>query len=186
MIYLMMIDTEENKRKFEILYNQYKHLMLKVAYDVLKDTHLAEDAVHEAFIKLAKNMSKVGEVSARETKRYLITIIKNTSINIYNKRKSQLQHEIYVDELGESETPLTYMDSDIDRGFFEILNNLPIKYRDVFILKYANRLDNDEIAKLLNITEGNVRQRIARGKEMILKAKNSLEEKDYGERADNG
>lgn len=50
MIYLMMIDAEEDKQKFAILYETYRHLMMKVALNVLKDTFLAEDAVHEAFI----------------------------------------------------------------------------------------------------------------------------------------
>lgn len=58
MIYLMMIDAEEDKQKFAILYETYRHLMMKVALNVLKDTFLAEDAVHESFIKIAKNMEK--------------------------------------------------------------------------------------------------------------------------------
>ncbi len=177
MIYLMMIDLEEDKRKFELLYEGYKFLMMKVAYDVLADEYLAEDAVHEAFVKLAKNMSKVGEVKARETKRYLITITKNASIDIYRKRSIQMQHEIYVDEWKECDMHPTYIESDIDDRILSILTGLPVKYRDVFILKYASRLDNNEIAKMLNITEGNVRQRISRGKEMIQSAINSLEER---------
>ena len=38
--------------------------MMKVALNVLKDTFLAEDAVHETFIKIAKNMEKIGEINA--------------------------------------------------------------------------------------------------------------------------
>ena len=65
----MMIDAEEDKQKFAILYETYRHLMMKVALNVLKDTFLAEDAVHEAFIKIAKNMEKIGEIDATATKR---------------------------------------------------------------------------------------------------------------------
>lgn len=54
----MMIDAEEDKQKFVILYETYRHLMMKVALNVLKDTFLAEDAVHEAFIKIAKTWKK--------------------------------------------------------------------------------------------------------------------------------
>lgn len=82
MIYLMMIDAEEDKQKFAILYETYRHLMMKVALNVLKDTFLAEDAVHEAFIKIAKNMEKIGEIDATATKRYLLTITKNATIDI--------------------------------------------------------------------------------------------------------
>ena len=53
MIFLMMIDTPEEKRKFVVLYEKYRHLMMKVAMDILKDPYVAEDAVHNAFLKTA-------------------------------------------------------------------------------------------------------------------------------------
>lgn len=180
MFYLMMIDVEEDKRKFVILYEKYRYLMLKVAYDVLGDNHLAEDAVHEAFIKVAMNMDKIGEIDAQATKRYLITITKNTTIDIYRKRRTQMKREIYIDELGEKEVPLVYDETDMDNRILDILKNLPVKYRDVFLLKYSSKMDNKEIADLLKISEGTLRQRIARGKEMIQAAINSLEDNADG------
>ena len=166
MIYLMMIDAEEDKPKFAILYETYRHLMMKVALNVLKDTFLAEDAVHE----------KIGEIDATATKRYLLTITKNATIDIYRKRNHQFQREIYVDELEECNVPVTYAETDVDDGILDILRCLPVKYRDVFLLKYSGNMDNDEIAKVLNITEGTIRQRLSRGKIMIQEALNKREE----------
>ena len=143
MIYLMMIDAEEDKQKFAILYETYRHLMMKVALNVLKDTFLAEDAVHEAFIKIAKNMEKIGEIDATVTKRYLLTITKNATIDIYRKRNHQFQREIYVDELEECNVPVTYAETDVDDGILDILRCLPVKYRDVFLLKYSGNMGND-------------------------------------------
>lgn len=176
MIYLMMIDAEEDKQKFAILYETYRHLMMKVALNVLKDTFLAEDAVHEAFIKIAKNMEKIGEIDATATKRYLLTITKNATIDIYRKQNHQFQREIYVDELEECNVPVTYAETNVDDGILDILRRLPVKYRDVFLLKYSGNMDNDEIAKVLNITEGTIRQRLSRGKIMIQEALNKREE----------
>lgn len=176
----MMIDTEEDKRKFVILYEKYRYLMLKVAYDVLGDNYLAEDAVHEAFIKVALNMGKVGDVNTQETKRYLITITKNATIDIYRKRSTRMRREIFVDELNENEVPLTYVETDVDNRVLDILKNLPVKYRDVFLLKYSSKMDNDEIADLLKISEGTLRQRLARGKEMIQETVNNLEDRIDG------
>ena len=58
MINLMMIDTPEDKRKFVVLYEKYRHLMMKITMDVLHDPYLAEDAVHNAFISLTRNIDK--------------------------------------------------------------------------------------------------------------------------------
>ena len=43
MIYLLMIDSGEDRRKFVILYETYRHFMMKIALDILKDAYLAED-----------------------------------------------------------------------------------------------------------------------------------------------
>lgn len=182
MIFLMMtdIDTPENKRKFVILYEKYKYLMQKVAMDVLHDSYLAEDAVHNAFIKLAKHMGDIGATESLSTKRYLVTITKNAAIDIYRKRNTQMHKEIYIDELGEEEMTLSYMETDIDNRTLDVLKKLPAKYRDIFLLKYSAQLENEKIAEICGIQEVTVRQRIARGKALIEEALRKLEENGNG------
>lgn len=51
-----MMDTQEEKSKFEELYYQYRKLMHWRAKQILTDDMLAEDAVHEAFIKIIRHM----------------------------------------------------------------------------------------------------------------------------------
>ena len=160
----MIIDSPEEKRVFVVIYEKYRYLMMKVAHDVLKDNFLAEDAVHEAFIKIAHNMQNIHDVESVETKRYLIIVAKNAE-------------EMFIDELGEDAGPITYLKTDIDNEILDILKNLPVKYRDVFLLKYSNHMSNAEISKILNISEGTIRQRIARGKLIIKEEIERLEGK---------
>lgn len=175
MIYLMMIDTPEEKRTFVILYERYKFLLMKVAQDVLQDNFIAEDAVQNAFIKIAKNMNKIKDIESNETKRYLITITQNAAIDIYRKRKLQMKREILIDEFSEINQPVTYMETDAEREIIDLLKNLPVKYRDIFIMKYSNHISNTEIAEILQIKEATVRQRLARGKVMIEEKVSQLE-----------
>lgn len=188
MLFIMMadIDTPENKRKFVILYEKYKYLMQKVAMDVLHDSYLAEDAVHNAFMKLARHMDDVGATDSLSTKRYLIAITKNAAIDIYRKRRAQIHKEIYIDEIGEKDLPMSYMETDIDNRVLDVLKNLPVKYRDVFLLKYSAHLENGEIAEVCGIQEVTVRQRIVRGKALIEKALKKLEESGNGTYQSNG
>lgn len=58
LVYLQMIATRSDKEKFEEIYTAYRKLMLYVANEVLKNDRDAEDAVHEAFISVAKNLKK--------------------------------------------------------------------------------------------------------------------------------
>lgn len=55
--YMSMIDTEENKTKFELIYEKYHKLMFYIAYQILKDNPLSEDAVHDSFVKIIENLS---------------------------------------------------------------------------------------------------------------------------------
>ena len=177
MILLMMVDTPEEKRKFVILYENYRYLMLKVAADILHDYQLAEDAVQEAFVRVAKHMENVGQPEETATKRYLITITKHAAIDLYRRRNRLQSREIYMDELPEETGQLTYMAPEEEHGVLDILKNLPPKYRDIFLLKYSAHLENREIARICGLREGTIRQRIARGKRLIEKElENKLEQ----------
>lgn len=167
MIYLMMIDSEEEKDNFVVLYEKYRRLMQTVCYNILKDDHLAEDATHDAFLKLARNMDKIKGIESRETKRYLITIAKNAAIDLYRKCASRRLHEINFDEMDHQAGEDTDMTVNEESGIVEILKHLPALYRDVLLLKYSNCYSNKEIADVLRISEDTVRQRISRGKKMV-------------------
>lgn len=58
----MMLDTEEEKSKFEKIYFKYRQLMFKVANDILSDEYLAEDTVHKSFIKIMKHLDKINDI----------------------------------------------------------------------------------------------------------------------------
>ena len=45
--YLAAIDSDENKNKFEYIYHKYYRFMLRTASSIIRDSALAEDAVHE-------------------------------------------------------------------------------------------------------------------------------------------
>jgi RNA polymerase sigma-70 factor (ECF subfamily) len=49
LIYLAMIELEEDRHKFEQLYITYKQTMFYVANSILGDEYLSEDVVHQAF-----------------------------------------------------------------------------------------------------------------------------------------
>ncbi|MGV8153540.1 MAG: hypothetical protein ACLKAO_04440 [Alkaliphilus sp.] len=58
LIYLSLLQDENEKNKFEQLYLEYKQIMFYVAKGILKDEHLAEDSLHQAFLKLVDNLDK--------------------------------------------------------------------------------------------------------------------------------
>ena len=66
-----MLNTEE---KFQEIYEQYKNLILKVAYDLTKDYHTAQDICQKVFEKLYGYQEHVDE---EKVKSWLVVVAAN-------------------------------------------------------------------------------------------------------------
>ena len=149
LIYLMMIDSPEDQSKFEKVYLTYKGLMYHTAYKVLNNEEDAEDAVHNAFVKIAESISKIGEPVCPKTQVYVVTIVENKAIDLY--RAIQRRQKVkYVDDV----SGITIEESRV-HGLAACIAKLPPHYRQVILLKYHMGFSCKEIAKLLDITEAN-------------------------------
>lgn len=172
MFFLLMIETEEDKRNFIALYKEYEHFMLWAARDIVKDHYTAEDIVHTAFEKIADNMQCIGEPISARTKRFLYVITKHAAIDhIRKERRRSYMEGVSLDDVQigkEQEIPLLRELND-ETIIMEALHRLPDDYKNLFLLKYVEELDNKEIAKLLDRKEGTIRQRLARGKTLLRK-----------------
>jgi RNA polymerase sigma-70 factor (ECF subfamily) len=172
--YLLLIDNESDKNKFEQLYEKYRKLMFYVSNKILNDTYLAEDAVHHAFLSIIENLEKIDEVDSHKTKSYIVTIVRNHSINIYNQRK---RHPLVpIEEMECSFTEDRYQGIEEEDLLVATILKLPIIYKDVLTLKYVQEYSNNEIAQMLGITEITVRKRIERAKN---KMKQILKEGEF-------
>lgn len=58
LVYLAMIEGPEERSKFEQIYEKYRALMFYRAKQILRDDRDAEDAVHEAFVRVANHIEK--------------------------------------------------------------------------------------------------------------------------------
>ena len=93
-LYLSMVDTDEQKSFVENVYLKYEQDMYKVALGILHNKQDAEDAVHDAFIQIVRNVDKIIQVDRPKLRGFLVIIIRNCSINIYRKRKKDAHFDI--------------------------------------------------------------------------------------------
>ncbi|AUS98807.1 RNA polymerase subunit sigma-24 [Clostridium thermosuccinogenes] len=164
-IYLAMLGGEEDKSKFETLYMTYRKLMFHVANRILNDELLAEDAVHQTFLKILENFDKLEEISCHKTKSYIVTMVRNISINLYNQRK-RCTTISFEDVEYCMTTEFTSAVEDLDHLARAVLK-LPVIYKEVLTLKYVHDFSNEEIAKMLDVSEAVVRKRLERAKRKI-------------------
>lgn len=165
-LYVGLLDTLEEQTKFEKIYIKYSKMMKHIAQGILHDDALSEDAVHNAFIKLTRHMSKVGEVDSAKTKGLAVIVIRNVAIDMYRKRKREVS-------TGSEEETLTFANKDMTQKNMEAeivsdaIGKLAPIYRDVLLLKFIHGYDDREIASLLNVNHATVRKRQQRAKEKL-------------------
>ena len=167
LLYLSLIETEEDKIKFEDIFNSYKKTMYYVANSILKDEHYSHDAVQNSFLKIIKHIDKIKDVKCNKTKGFIVTIVKNSSIDMYRKlQKEKIKVKELENEILDFENEV--YDTDILPNKVEVaILNLPERYKQVFFLKYSHGLHDNKITEILDISPSTVRTRIKRGKEKL-------------------
>ena len=162
--------TSKQRSFIESCYELYEQKMFRVALAVLHDEKLAEDAVQDAFLQLIRHKGHFGEPGSDDCKRYIITVIRNASINIYNKRKNENRIVSFSDNLedisGEEEIHENDR-NDTGAEFTPLLNSLPPKYFSVVECLVVQDYSVTETAQRLGITEANVRKRYERARKMM-------------------
>ena len=163
LIYLQEIESPSERSRFEQLYITYRGLMFHVAKKILGNEQDAEDAVHDAFLSIAKKFDKISTEDRRKTTSFFVTIVENKAIDIYRRKRRQPTSE-YADALRGEMAPFQGEDD-----MAALLLKLPIRYRDFLLLKYEQGYSNADLAALLKITQAGVRKLDQRAKKMLEK-----------------
>lgn len=145
-IYMQMLETPEEKSKFEQLYLEYKGLMFHVAYEILHNEQDAEDAVHQAFIKIAENIKKIDDPICPKTHSYVVTIVENKAIDQYRKQQKHQTVELIDDIQG------TNAHYEGDNDLTKCILKLPARYREMILLRYHHGYSVREIAGMMGIS----------------------------------
>lgn len=174
LIYLAALETEEERQRFSALYEKYRFLMLHVAMRVLKSQPLAEDAVHNAFLKIMDCMDRFAGLPPERTKALVVVISRNKAIDLLRQeqRRSALpiEEEVLDCEVDPAFSPARYM---IEHEDYDTLTGLIARlgatYQSTFELKYIGGYSDKEIAEFMDTSLKNVQVRLYRGKKMLAK-----------------
>lgn len=161
LIYLSMIETPEDKDKFEQIYYKYRDLMYYVANQKLNNHHDSEDAVHQAFVSIIKHISKIKDIDSPKTRSFIVLITERKAIDLM-----RTSHRDKVVELNEAiagiEIPLPG-----DHGIADAIAKLPAEYREILMLKFDNGFSNKELAQMIGISESGIRKLIGRARKAL-------------------
>ncbi|HZK35295.1 MAG TPA: sigma-70 family RNA polymerase sigma factor [Bacillota bacterium] len=171
-LYTTLLDTHDEKSKFEELYNKYRYLMYHIALAILRDEHLAEDAVHSAFLRIVNHFNKLGNIYSHKTKAFVVIVVESVAKNIYKERKRQ-SPTLYdqVDYLIDDKAQV--LDDVIDSlSLEEIVAKIkelsPID-SNILMLRYVHDISIKEIARISDTKNSTIRKRLERARGRLAK-----------------
>ena len=174
--------SAEQRRMLAMLYEIYYEQMYKKAYDILRNTQDAEDAVQEAFFRVCCNAEVFALPDSNATAALIHTYTRNVAINHYRKKKRQsllISGEGHPDALAlpdEYDLALQIEKEESAATLRRAVDTLDGIYREVILLKYYEHMTNTQIAQQLGIERSKVNSRIFRAKKML---RALLEQKDF-------
>ena len=173
---IMAIEDDADRALILSIYKHYYKAMYYKAYDILKDVGEAEDAVQDTVIRLIQGLDTLRTVPAEDRTAYVMTAVKFTAINRWNKIKrqnetrplgfSQDAAETAAEEEGENAAAHL---EDVD-ALCRCLRRLSERDRDLLLFRYALDLDIDEIAEKTGLAGGAVRTALMRARRRAYQA----------------
>jgi len=140
----------------------------RVAYGITQNSEVAEDICQEVFIRYTQYEKKVYKYA----KYWLIRVSRNLAINI--AKRKQKEHMMYSHMFKNSKM----VDPAVDKSILKeenkdmliaAISKLPIRYKEVIIMKQYADLPYRDIAKALHISESNVKVRMYRARVLLKK-----------------
>ncbi|WP_227764273.1 RNA polymerase sigma factor [Zhaonella formicivorans] len=178
----------------EALFKAYYRKTCRAITYLIKDPYSVEDVVQQAFLKAFNRLNQLNDFGKFGP--WLVSIAINEAKDVLRREKKvlvldnaeQLGSLKRAEYGGKGILEEIELKSDVN----SYLQQLPLKYREVLLLKYYYDLEIKEIAQFLKISQGTVKSRIHRAKEayrqLVEAWENSVASTDdvVGERGETG
>jgi RNA polymerase sigma-70 factor, ECF subfamily len=144
---------------FGELYRRHYAAAVGIAYCVLADRHLAEDAAQEAFAVACRDLGRLR--SGERFPSWLGAICRRTARGL---AKTRFRHGLPEDVASPVE-----INSQAERALLvrQSVGQLPARAREVIVLHYFSGLSHEKIAAILNVSRQTVHGRLIRARRKI-------------------
>ena len=165
LMFMTMIDSEEERSKMEIIYKRYHNLMFYIARDMLGNDSDAEDAVQESFLHMIPINEKITEPECHNTRSLCVIIVKRVAIDMLRKRLNHATDVSFdtVDATLDDPSAAAQLEAAAENAdLSSALKSLSERDRDILELRFMIGLSYREISEVMQISEVNARQIVSR------------------------
>jgi RNA polymerase sigma-70 factor (ECF subfamily) len=145
--------------RFAELVNRRSRFVFRVAYSVLRNAHDSEDVVQDLFFKLYRS----GAWQAMEDEQaFLARSAWRLAIDRVPRLRAVPQPELSI-----ASHEQRVIDGDMQAVVHRLIDALPEEFRQPLVLSAIEEMTSRQIAVVLDIPEGTVRNRIMRARQML-------------------
>lgn len=158
---MIVVPELNHEEKLAQLYRLYRAPMCRLALRVLGNDQDAEDAVHDAFESISRNLGKLSEPESRKSRGYVMVVTERKAIDLLRVRKSRESVELDEDSVG-----IDFPAAD-GGGLAACMAKLPARYREILLLRFVYGYSMRETAELMDIPLTTVGKLSQRAKERL-------------------
>lgn len=154
-------------RALNELYARHGGMLLAFLRMRVNSQQLAEELLQDVMLAAWENAARFEARS--KVKTWLLVIARNKAINSYRKKQLPIidineVFSLHTDDTGPMEAAVK---KDRETAVRQAIQKLPEAQREVLILVFYHQLTGPEVAEVLGISEGTVKSRLHRAKEML-------------------
>lgn len=158
-----------NHSDFAILIDRYKNKAFSMLTRILKNKMEAEEVLQDCFLKAFKGLNNFKGEAKFST--WFYRIVYNTALSRVSAQKRKIESEMTsIHELFNLESENDYNISEQENlSLFinEMINKLPPNYASVISMFYLEGMSCEEISKVLETTENNVKVMLHRSRSAL-------------------
>lgn len=149
-------------------YRRNRARMKAEAARILRDPHLAEDAVQATWLKVCR-AGPPPAMTPEKWRSYLLVAVHHTAVSLLRARQKELPAEDILPSCPSAE-PGPEQRAERDEAYarlYHALAGLPRKEQDILLLKYDNGCTVEQIAVLLELSPETVKKRLYRARQKL-------------------
>ncbi|NOU70601.1 sigma-70 family RNA polymerase sigma factor [Paenibacillus sp. LMG 31458] len=159
----------------EQIYQEFYLLVYPMIYFILRDHAAVEDIIQESFLRAVRKAPLLNEIDKYES--WVKKLTRNVTLNHLRKHKrnrDELEAELKlcIKEAAPTSEYLVPLDQEVElklmrEAIITYINQLSPSYRQIIAMKWIHNLSYKDMANELGVTEGVVRQRLFRARDVI-------------------
>ncbi len=157
-----------NMMAFDALYKNYSRKLYRFSISILKSSEEAENIVQEVFLNLWLNREKIENNSS--VKYYIFSIAYNSSISIIREKIKKTKFIEYLrtlQDINQESVDLQIEYKELEERLTMIIDSLPERQKEVYLLHRIEGLKYSEIAERLNISVNTIENHMSRALKTI-------------------